>query len=1400
MTKINTIFNYNDALNICMKSYKNIKESKIKTPINVDIFNNYKVEIPETLKNPIWKITNKSIENTLDYIYNVICHQCYLFTIVDGKKTFYKLLPDKLSQNYLNAISNAKHEVNNNKWLTDYQKVFIHKMHPNRIMQCIVKNVDMEKELTKHEYLELFKTYDLPDGIFILNLTDAVIMRKDNLHPFQLVMNYSNDKKFDKKDEYLPILTISGQRGYIDIPIPNYDDITLMNKTTNIYSNFITNWKDKKINKAVFRGSPTGCGYTSETNMRLKLYELSLLDEYKDILDVGITGKQQLINTHSIKFDPRFGLGMLNTNIKSTDKFLQMYEQSNYKYIIHIDGNVNAYRLLYTMSTGSIILRVESEYTSWAEHYLFNSFNYIKIKSDLSDLKQKIEWCNNHPNECELISKQAVDLSKVLLNKTFIKNYFYKIFWNFELIKKSTKIYFKNYQEYKKNRITINPPILDKFIEPDHAKIAIIVPHRNRIDHLEKFIKHFNKLQTKHKFDIFIINQHNNLKFNRGLLLNIGYYIASHNKYDRYIFHDVDLYPDETLFKLYFNDLDKIIHFATDHYKYKFPEFFGGVEGFNSVDFELINGFPNNFFGWGGEDDALYNRLVINNLLFYRPKHGKYIVEDHPQSTDINPDKKTAILNDLSDWNKNGIKQIEKIDLIVNEQSMDEFIDTYNDKKLVEQYKLNYLVKKIDFKQKYHFFNIDFDINSNNEFIKINTDECNLDHIKDSVIYKADKSKKYLLCNIYRIIRNFKNYLLNEPNIDYTYIWNLIKPLNLIIFDMPLNDGSDYVDLVCPPIVYDTSDTAYFMLLKKGNIYNPIVAHKQSQFGTEIVFQFDSKNNTLNYNLYRFLNLIPNLFNRCKSEYKHSEFINNISIMDALTIIDTLPKYKVNILILNHFFEIIGISLKFESIEFVLYCIPISLNSFKNDRHIMISFHNEIDTYVNTKYCLESLYNDSNHEIPCKPIRKILDENNLIIGILTEANTFVEVIPDISIDDNLVTYRDLNHNLIDSQLLNYPINDNINQHTVNIETETKLYNLFRLFIKNNISKSIDKREELLSIYNSNDEYNIKLKHIYDFLIKSYKHKIIFKEINNIYDLQKLNKCIGSKKNCDIIIPLYNIVTGEKNDIIYFSRLSDEILRYKLIHNFILKDNTYLPFYDTQYKINNDEILISKNLIDSYFDNIEPLKPHENTSYNNINDKLQTIYRNIHLNEYIENNDCYHIKKIIDTRKLSFNYPVLKERIYINSSICTIQLIIDIINDFTSQKYEYVTIRQLLLKLYKQYPLPNILSILYKEGKQLNTINYVLDDKYYLTPFDFKVLSVYFKLPIIIDKEHFIENISKKIYCITHSQLNNNIIPSYSIIMDNEILFLNYENITFNTKFININEYIINTKIYKQFSN
>ena len=59
-------------------------------------------------------------------------------------------------------------------------------------------------------------------------------------------------------------------------------------------------------------------------------------------------------------------------------------------------------------------------------------------------------------------------------------------------------------------------------------------------------------------------------KFNLGLLLDIGYLTAhSKNSYDRYIFHEVDSYPDQTLYSQYWMFMDKNIHYVSPKLGYR---------------------------------------------------------------------------------------------------------------------------------------------------------------------------------------------------------------------------------------------------------------------------------------------------------------------------------------------------------------------------------------------------------------------------------------------------------------------------------------------------------------------------------------------------------------------------------------------------------------------------------------------------------------------------------------------------------------------------------------------------------------------------------------------------------------------------------------------------------------
>ena len=161
-----------------------------------------------------------------------------------------------------------------------------------------------------------------------------------------------------------------------------------------------------------------------------------------------------------------------------------------------------------------------------------------------------------------------------------------------------------------------------KATESLSTKVAIIVPYRDlhqeqgRRKQLDQFIPGMTKFlqqQTEASFKIYIIEQSNDdRKFNRGKLLNIGFEKACSDGCNVFIFHDVDLLPSTELLEFYCQiPTEQPIHIARVWDRYSVNDkYFGGITSFSASLFRQLNGFPNNFWGWGGEDDELYKRTV----------------------------------------------------------------------------------------------------------------------------------------------------------------------------------------------------------------------------------------------------------------------------------------------------------------------------------------------------------------------------------------------------------------------------------------------------------------------------------------------------------------------------------------------------------------------------------------------------------------------------------------------------------------------------------------------------------------------------------------------------------------------------------------------------------------------
>jgi hypothetical protein len=198
------------------------------------------------------------------------------------------------------------------------------------------------------------------------------------------------------------------------------------------------------------------------------------------------------------------------------------------------------------------------------------------------------------------------------------------------------------------------------------SRHAIVVPLRDRENDAKAFLNHIIKYMNSNfvndYFSIFYVIQNDNLPFNRGFLFNVGFseVIRNYNMTRCIIFHDVDLLPISP--GIPYGKCQYPIQLGSEleHHNWTYPysENCGGVVSMSIKHWELVNGFSNMYNGWGGEDDDLYVRLKMTDLLkgasgkeILRPKLGNGVFS-HIEKPIIS-NNKTSIKQNHSSFKRN---------------------------------------------------------------------------------------------------------------------------------------------------------------------------------------------------------------------------------------------------------------------------------------------------------------------------------------------------------------------------------------------------------------------------------------------------------------------------------------------------------------------------------------------------------------------------------------------------------------------------------------------------------------------------------------------------------------------------------------------------------------------------
>ena len=151
-------------------------------------------------------------------------------------------------------------------------------------------------------------------------------------------------------------------------------------------------------------------------------------------------------------------------------------------------------------------------------------------------------------------------------------------------------------------------------------KLGVCVPYRNRELHLNEFIPKVGAYLKSQNIDfqMYFCHQVDKKLFNRGATKNIAAKHAFEDGCTHIVWHDIDMIPEEDGGADYSFPEQGPRHIATKisqmNYGLKYHEYFGGAVVFSKEHVEKTNGYSNEYWDWGMEDDDLFWRCNKEGL------------------------------------------------------------------------------------------------------------------------------------------------------------------------------------------------------------------------------------------------------------------------------------------------------------------------------------------------------------------------------------------------------------------------------------------------------------------------------------------------------------------------------------------------------------------------------------------------------------------------------------------------------------------------------------------------------------------------------------------------------------------------------------------------------------------
>ncbi|XP_065846739.1 protein O-glucosyltransferase 2-like isoform X2 [Oscarella lobularis] len=264
----------------------------------------------------------------------------------------------------------------------------------NRVYRTTLGSIVGFKQFSDAILLSLARKVRLPDVEFFVNLGD---------YPVAIAR------------PFLPIFSWCGSTESGDIVMPTYDvtqsTMEMLGRVSldllSVQGNTGPSW-DEKVEKGFWRG---------RDSRQERLDFVSMARNRTDMFDAALTNFFFFEHDEK-KYGPKV-------------KHISFFDFFKYKYQINIDGTVAAYRLPYLLAGDAVVFKQDSSYYEHFYNELEPWVHYIPLKSDLSDVIEKIEWARSHDEEARQIGRNGQQFVRDHLMPPDIYCYLQKLFYEY---------------------------------------------------------------------------------------------------------------------------------------------------------------------------------------------------------------------------------------------------------------------------------------------------------------------------------------------------------------------------------------------------------------------------------------------------------------------------------------------------------------------------------------------------------------------------------------------------------------------------------------------------------------------------------------------------------------------------------------------------------------------------------------------------------------------------------------------------------------------------------------------------------------------------------------------------------------------------------------------------------